>query len=153
MRPTFFARSFGIFVFACSISIFSLRAQDIVLETLGVSSGQAVYLTYVAMGTVVDAYNANAYDTTTATQMLTNYMNMSEAAANQYKKLIEANLLTEEDQSYVVQLSEIYQLLYAEASAFKSYIEGADETYLTIYDARRNEAWTRITGLLGVSRN
>ena len=124
-------------------------AEDTLLETCGVLSAQGIYVTYSAIGSLADGYASGVYDDEIATQMLDEYILMSESVNEQLNLLIRAGILSSEDIGFVVELNNVYQLLIAEAQAFSDYIKTKDQSYVYVYESNRKKAWNKIASLLG----
>ena len=124
-------------------------AQDTLLETCGVLSAQGIYVTYSAIGSLADGYASGVYDDETATQILGEYIIMSESVNEQLNLLIRTGILSSEDVGFVIELNNIYELLIAEAGAFSDFIRTKDESYIYVYDSNRTKAWNKIAELMG----
>ena len=123
--------------------------QDTLLETCGVLSAQGIYVTYSAIGSLADGYASDVYDDEMATQILSEYIVMSESVNEQLNLLIKTGILSSEDVGFVIELNNIYELLIAEAGAFSDFIRTKDESYIYVYDSNRTKAWNKIAELMG----
>lgn len=124
-------------------------AQDTLLETCGVLSAQGIYVTYYAIGSLADGYASGAYDDETATQILNEYIALTQLVNKQLNSLLRSEILSGSDIGAIVDLNNIYELLIAEAGAFSDFIRTKDESYIYVYDSNRTKAWNKIEELMG----
>ena len=126
------------------------KTTETLLETCGVLSTQGVYITYSGIGILADAYVSGVYDDATATEVLTEYIMLSEAVNEQLNTVLKTGILVNEDIDFIIDLNNIYELLISEADAFSKYITTKDESYAHVYDNSRIKAWNEIAKLLGL---
>ncbi len=120
------------------------------LETVGVLSGQGLYLTYTSIGAVMDAWSYEAYTDQEAMDMLSEFAGICESVVDQFDVLLDSDIMNSEDVDYVSELSGAYKLLIKEANAGSDFIETGDEHYLDKFDENRIAAWDKIEELLGL---
>jgi len=82
----------------------TLKGQDLLLETIGALSAQGIYLTYTSIGSASDGHVSGVYTDELTSQLLLEYIYLSEAARDQLSLLMTSGTLDSEDLSYVAQL-------------------------------------------------
>lgn len=150
-------RSFAIlgilitFLFLFRIGVQSHEnSKNILLGTVGGLSAQGVYLTYVSIGTLADGYVYKAFNKKMATSLLGEYIGLAGNSKNLLKKLIDQKIVSGRDINFVKDLIITYDLLIAEANAFRQYVATDDKNQIKIYDSNRKKAWAKISKLLNI---
>src|SRR5438270_11011009 len=80
------------------------------LNTLGFTTGQAVMLTHMVVGTLADAYVGKAYTQDRATTYVSTYINMTTGMKSQLKKLLDARSLSSSDSLFVQNTMDVLDL-------------------------------------------
>lgn len=142
--------------FVCTAGISVVKAEqsehELMLESLGVLSAQGIYLTYTSIGTVVDGYSKKAYEKDFASELVQEFVNLSNVAKEQMNKLLGSKAIQGEDIDYLTKLVATYELLIAEGNAFKNYLKTDEEKHIKIYHEKREKAWKNISELLGLNK-
>lgn len=125
--------------------------KGLMLETIGMLSGQGIYLTYVAIGSMADGYAKKVYKKKQASQLLKVYSNMALKAQKQLLKLKKEKAIKGSNLSSVEQLAETFEVLSDQALAFRDYLETGDSAKVDVYESKRKEAWKQISALLGLN--
>ena len=120
------------------------------LETVGVLSGQGLYLTYTSIGAVMDAWSYDAYTDQEAMDMLYEFVAICETVVDQFDILLDSDIMNAEDVDYVSQLSGAYTLLIKQGEAGIDFIDMGTETYIDKFEENRITAWDKIAYLLGL---
>jgi hypothetical protein len=128
------------------------RAADdtVLLNTLGYTTGQAVLLTHMAVGTLADAFVAKTYKSGEATTFVTTYINITTGMKGQMGKLLDADTLSKEDAKFVKNTVEVLDLVLAESRALKEFVTSGDDADAQAYDKARKKALREIKTLLGM---
>ena len=144
-------------IFLIFLTIFSLNtlsAQNntinTLLATVGVLSGQGVFVTYTSIGALVDGYAGNVYDEDFTSESLSESIYLSEKVNDQLNELLRNADLHSDDIGFFIELNNIYELLISEADAYRKYIMTKDESYLHIYNDSRVRAWNKIALLFEI---
>ncbi len=124
--------------------------QQIMLETIGQLSAQAVYLSYLATGTIADGHAKQIYDNDTAIELLSKIVILAQQTPQQLDKLMASGALGGEDIVYVNDLIQTMHLLAAQAGAYRNYITSRNQAHLQVFSSKRKEAWEKIRILLGI---
>lgn len=125
--------------------------KDVALETLGSSSGLLLYNTYLAIGAVSDAYAGDCYKADLVTQLAQEQVNSSDLLINQYNALLGSGFLSDAtDKTFVTDMVVTFGYLKNQAQYLKAYAESGSASDSEKYEYNRNEAWTRISKLLGL---
>jgi hypothetical protein len=128
------------------------KSSNELLTTLGVTTAQGMYMTYAAIGTLVDAYSKGAYEKDFAIQMITEYVALTNSVSQQLQKLLTTKSLDAADTKFVKEVLLTYTYLENEANAYKSYMETEEYQYVTKYSENREKAWAKISELLGFKK-
>jgi hypothetical protein len=88
-------------VFVAMAPVRAAEDNTVLLNTLGYTTGQAILLTPMAVGTLADAVAGKAYKADQATTFVTTYINVTKGMKDQMKKLIDADTLTKNDSQFV----------------------------------------------------
>lgn len=136
-----------------TLFIFSASAQEDkapALETIGAASGLLLYNTYLAIGTISDAYKGECYDAELASELAREQINSIDFLIKQYKTLLASGFVeSQEDKSYISEMVVTFGYLKNEATHINAYIQSGAESDLEKYEYNRNEAWKKISQLLG----
>lgn len=124
--------------------------EGLLLETIGALSAQGLYLTYTAIGTLADSFQAKAYDAKFTLQILEEYINLTNGAKGQLDKLISENAVEKNDAAYINKLIDTYDLLIDEANAFKNFVNTGVSKDADKFQKKRQAAWKNIADLLGI---
>jgi len=123
---------------------------QVMLETIGAFCAQGLYLTYSAIGTTIDAWSFDTYTDEDAVAMISEYVGMCEAVKEQLEILLDSGVMNTEDDTYVSEVNETFDLLVAQGNAAIDYINTYEESYLDRFEVKRNAAWDMIAYLLGL---
>jgi len=142
-------------IIACSILIpgqsrAQTKGKDVMLHTIGVLSGQGIYLTYTSIGTLVDGHHKKAYKDDFAVKLLDEYNMLSNKTIKQLNKLLSSGILSDADVKFINKLITTYELLTAESNGYKNFILTKQRSHITIYSKNRKAAWKNISELLGI---
>lgn len=135
------------------LAIAPVRAAEddtALLNTLGYTSGQAVLLTHMAVGTLADAFAGKAYKPDQATTFITTYINVTKGMKDQMKKLVDADTLTKNDSQFVQNTIEVLDLVLKEAKDLQAFIESGKKSDAEAYDGSRKKALKAIKTLLSM---
>lgn len=128
----------------------ALSEEEILLETLGATTAQGLFLTHMAIGTLVDGYAAKAYDKEKAIQIMDAYIQISQSTKNGLNKLLTSHPLSDEDTRYLRRIISTYDLLIASAHDVKAFINTGNKSHIEAYTKDRDQAWGQISDLLGL---
>lgn len=142
-------------LFSSLASVDRLRAQSpleqLLLQSVGATSGQALYATYMAVNTLGDAWMAKAYDDNATLQMAGSYEGGIKAMMDNLNGVLENGKgLTPSDQTVVSGMVEGCQLITAQITALKGYVKTGEPAKAAIFETKRKEAQAKIFGLLGI---
>ena len=128
----------------------TLAQEEILLETLGATTAQGLFLTHMAIGTLVDGYAAKAYDKEKAVQIMDAYIQISQSTKDGLNKLLTSHPLSDEDTRYLRRIISTYDLLIASAHDVKAFINTGNKSHIEAYTKDRDQAWGQISDLLGL---
>lgn len=133
-----------------SAPVYGAEDDTAILNTLGYTTGQAVLLTHMAVGTLADAFVAKTYKSGDATNYVTTYIKITEGMKEQMGKLVAAEVLSKNDAQFVRNTMEVLDLVVEEAQALKSFVKSGDDSDAKGYDKARKKALKEIQTLLGM---
>ena len=109
-----------------------------------------MYTSYLAIGAVADGHYFEVYDDQTAAQLMEEIKSIADANSASLQELLGNENLSIEDFNFINEMISTLGLLFKEAESYQNYIETGEERYATVYDNYRNNAWAKITDLLGI---
>ena len=133
-----------------SAPVYGAEDDTAILNTLGYTTGQAVLLTHMAVGTLADAFVAKTYKSGEATNFVTTYIKITEGMKEQMGKLAAAEVLSKNDAQFVRNTIEVLDLVVEEAQALKAFVKSGDDSDAKGYDKARKKALKEIQTLLGM---
>jgi hypothetical protein len=125
-------------------------AQDDLLTSIGALGAGHMYTSYLAIGAVADGHYFEVYDDQTAIQLMQEIKSIADASSASLQELLGNENLAIEDFNFINEMISTLGLLSKEAESFQSYVDTGEERYATVYDNYRNNAWAKITDLLGI---
>jgi hypothetical protein len=125
-------------------------AQDDLLTSIGALGAGYMYTSYLAIGAVADGHYFEVYDDETAVQLMEEVKSIADATSATLQELLGNENLAIEDFNFINEMISTLGLLFKEAESYQNYIDTGEERYATVYDNYRNNAWAKITDLLGI---
>jgi hypothetical protein len=140
----------SLFVFANTPLCRAAEDDTVLLNTFGYTTGQAVLLTHMAVGTLADAFVAKTYKSGEATTFVSTYINITQGMKEQMNKLVDADTLSKNDTQFINNTIEVLDLVLKESKALKAFVSSGDDADATAYDKARKKALKEIKTLLGM---
>jgi hypothetical protein len=125
-------------------------AQDDLLNSIGALGAGYMYTSYLAIGAVADGHYFEVYDNETTMQLLEEIKGIANGTSDSLQQLLGNENLAIEDFNFSNEMIAALGLLYKEAESYQEYVRSGEDRHATIYDNHRNNAWTKITDLLGI---
>jgi ABC-type antimicrobial peptide transport system permease subunit len=125
-------------------------AQDEALSSVGALGAGYMYTTYLSVGAIADGHYYEVYDDETTVQLLEEIKSLADATSESLQELLESDTITIDDFNFINEMITTLGLLYKEAENYQNYVQTGEERYATVYDNYRNNAWAKITDLLGI---
>jgi hypothetical protein len=125
-------------------------AQDEFLTSIGALGAGYMYTSYLAIGAVADGHYFEVYDDETAVQLMEEIKSMANSTSGSLQELLGSDTITLDDFNFINEMIATLGLLSKEAESYQNYIQTGEERYATVYDNYRNNAWAKITDLLGI---
>ena len=125
-------------------------AQEEALSSVGALGAGYMYTTYLSVGAIADGHYYEVYDDETTVQLLEEIKSLADATSASLQELIHSDILNADDFTYINEIINTLGLLYREAESYQNYVETGEERQATLYDNYRNNAWAKITDLLGI---
>jgi hypothetical protein len=125
-------------------------AQDEALNSIGALGAGYMYTSYLAIGAIADSHYYEVYDDDTTVQLMEEIKSIADATSESLEKLLGSESLTIDDFNFINEMIATLGLLSKEAESFQSYVQTGETRYATVYDNYRNNAWAKITDLLGI---
>jgi hypothetical protein len=136
---------------AFALSAQSSDKENTFLETLGAASGIMIYNTYVAIGSIADGYEYEAYDSAEVKVFMDEQAGAMQNMATQYQALLDSGYLeAQEDQEFVSELIVTCRLLSDQAGALTQYALTQSDDVAQAFQDYRSEAWQKIAYLLDI---
>lgn len=123
---------------------------DAALYAVGSLSASNLYLSYLVLGTVADAYSQAIYDEEVAASLTNEAMYMNTNAQKALEQLLRDGRLADEDSRAVQRIARVYTTLTREAESLILFITNKEDTGED-FQRYRQEAWQQISELLGLS--
>ena len=125
-------------------------AQDDLLNSIGALGAGYMYTSYLAIGAVADGHYFEVYDDETALQLMDEVKSIADGTSDSLRQLLENEDLAIEDFNFINEMIATLGLLYKEAESYQQYVQTGEDRHATLYDNYRNNAWAKITDLLGI---
>ena len=125
-------------------------AQDEALSSVGALGAGYMYTTYLSIGAIADGHYYEVYDDETTVQLMEEIKSLADATTDTLQELLGSEVLTTDDFNFINEMITTLGLLFKEAESYQSYIETGEDRFATVYDNYRNNAWAKITDLLGI---
>lgn len=124
--------------------------KDKALETIGAVSAMMVYNTYVAIGSVSDAYEDKVYEAAYVAEIMTEQVNSMDAMVNTYNQLLASGFITDPlDKDFINDLVTTCGYLKNQAQSMKDYSVTGAQSDSDRFQRYRNDAWSKISIMLG----
>ena len=143
-------RTIGIAVLLVLIVSAGAFAQVDLLNSIGALGAGYMYTSYLAIGAVADGHYFEVYDNETTLQLMDEIKGIADGTSDSLRQLLENENLAIEDFNFINEMIATLGLLYKEAESYQEYVQTGGEREATIYDNYRNNAWAKITDLLGI---
>ena len=125
-------------------------AQDEFLTSIGALGAGYMYTSYLAIGAVADGHYFEVYDDETALQLMEEIKSIADSTSISLQELLGNDSITIEDFNFINEMIATLGLLSKEAESYQSYVQTGEDRYATVFDNYRNNAWAKITDLLGI---
>lgn len=137
----------GLFLFIAPVS-----ASELQLQTIGAAGGSNLFLTYMSIGVIADAYQKDTYTAEKAAKYVNSITAQAKVVSRYLDKLLASGELSENDSRYVTRMNQAYSLLVKEGDAFVAYVKTRDRKHIKQFHSYRKEAWSMISALLGIGK-
>lgn len=127
------------------------KKHDMIMESLGASSGSNLYLTFMMIGLLGDSYQKNMMDGENVIQNTKVVIAQSNVVRQYFEKMLEKKMFNTSDEPFARKIIYSYSLLQKEGNALIQYIETKDKKYVEEYHKNRELAKEQISQLLGLS--
>ena len=125
-------------------------SQDDLLNSIGALGAGYMYTSYLAIGAVADGHYFEVYDDETTLQLMDEVKGIANGTSDSLRKLLENENLAIDDFNFINEIIATLGLLYKEAESYQQYVQTGEDRHATLYDNYRNNAWAKITDLLGI---
>jgi len=140
-------------VFVLSFGINLFPDNDLKLETIGATAASTLYLSYMAIGVVADAYQNKAYNKNTASGFVREAVAIMGVCKNYMNRLSTEGGLSNNDIATAKKMIETFDLLINEGQSFINYVETNDSKHVKAFHDYRNKAWKNISEILGLNNS
>ena len=148
MRKLFFTFS----ILLMSVSSIKAQCSSEVLTSFGGLSTIAIYNTYLSIGAVADGYSSGQYDAEYVQTLMNEQISMADTIIGMFDNALADNSAAsfdENDRYFVGELKVVFGFLKEEAAGLRDYTINEDEVSHAKFSDNRNNAWDKISELLG----
>lgn len=137
----------------CSIA--PVRAQDPKAPnpwavTLGATSAQATFCTYMAIAELADLAGAKAYEKDKCIELAAMYAKLTENAKESLTDLLDSGKVNQSDEESLRQIVVINDLLGKTAQGIIAYLKDPSEETEAAYQKARQKSWKALSRFLGI---
>ncbi len=125
-------------------------AQEVALKSIGALGAGYMYTAYLSIGAIADGHYYEVYDDETAIQIMEEIKNLADGTTDSLQELLGSDTLSVEDFNYINEIISVFGLLYKEAESYQGFVQTGEQKQANLYDNYRNNAWSKITVLLGI---
>lgn len=136
---------FLIFLFFSMNIIYS--NNDIVIKTIGVLSSANVYTTYISIGVLADSYFNKVYSKEDTINICLGLKELCISSRDYIKKMIDSNMLIENDYEYGVKLIIIYNLFISQIDVLIEYINDPRDINFELFNKYKSKVIEKIENL------
>lgn len=127
------------------------KGKDTALKSVGAFSAIVLYNTYLAIGSIADAYEYGAYETEYVEELMQEQVATMDNLSETCDELLASGFLTDEaDVHFVEEIQYALSLLKEQASALDYYLKADSEEAGSAFQEARSSAWEKISELLGI---
>ena len=123
-------------------------ADEDYLFVIGGVESSNLYMTFLSLGILGDAYENGVYDDDTAMQIATEIQGLAKNIRVTVNKLIENNLADGDDRVLVLEMIAAQDLLEKQAAELVKYIGNREAP--NDFQFYRGQAWEKISKILGI---
>lgn len=127
----------------------SAMASDLQLQAIGASTASNLYLSYLSIGVIADSFTKNVYSKDQTTSFVSSVVAQAGVQKDYLQKMIDGGDIPEGEMEFVRKLMKCFQLIMDEGNSLMEYVRTGNNDSLTKYDAKRKEAWTLISEIMG----
>ncbi len=132
----------------------NVRAQtsnELLLETLGATSAGFIYNTYLAIGSIGDAYENGNTSAEDVKALMEEQVGLLRNLEESYSNLLSSGEITNQsDKDYIIELRETFSTLRMQADALITYAMEGGVPNADRFQEHRNKAWSLISDLMGL---
>ena len=142
-------KSLVVFVVLLSLSLApSAAANEDYLYVVGAVEGSNLYMTFVALGVLGDAFENGVYETATAKDIALEIGGITKNIKESLDKLIVKDLAVGDDRQTILDMIAAEEFLEKQAAELIKYIE--DPKVPNDFQYYRGQAWEKISKILGI---
>lgn len=130
------------------LSTLPAQEEDPALYAVGALAASNLYNTYFLLGTLADGYASDAYPVSFARDLTRDVIGLSETAVEVLRELMSSEEVVSADRQLVQQMIAAHTSLINQAWGLINYIDDSSQT--EDWFAYKEEAWLRITAILGI---
>ena len=125
--------------------------EDKLLGMMGSFSAGFLYNTYGLIGSIADGYGHDAYNTTTATDLLTAQKKLADNMISLFEKTINENAFKDQkDKDYLTSCVAIIKGFKTQIDLLLKIVKNNSQNNLDNYDVQRTKNWKDISKLMGI---
>lgn len=137
-------------ILATAFPIYAHADKTTTLSAIGTLSASDVYVKYIAIGALGDAYNGGVYKEALLQQTAIQLSNLCDVTKESFVQMKQNGTLTGEDVRYAIKMIETYGYLKSQSDALLQYSKTSDVKDANNYETYRKLAWENIKQLLNL---
>lgn len=139
----------GLLLCGSAKSAWAQPEDDGRLTAVGGLSAGYMYTSYVAIGSIADAFGGDVYEPKQVQDLMEGMVGMMDNIKKQVLK-VQEHCDDEEDKQYLEDTLDVFTLLQEEARQLSKFSASRDVADYRAYERARTKAWAKIQKLLGL---
>ena len=131
----------------------SAVASDLQLQAIGASTASNLYLSYLSIGVIADAYTKKVYTKEQSISFVSSVIAQAGVQSDYLRKMIDGGDIPEGEQEFVGKMITCFGLIMDEGNNLIDYVKTGKNESLAAYDGKRKEAWALISEIMGLPGN
>lgn len=137
--------------FSIAVNAQTSERENALLECIGGVSANAIYNTYLVIGSVADQVAGKCIENATAKQLMEEQQSLLDAQNGLLQALLDKKALSSaDDKLYVEDIVALNKNLKKQAGLLVTFIETGTAASGTAFDEQRKKNWKEIARLLGL---
>ncbi len=131
-----------------SMGIYAQDNSELYLNSIGIFSGQSIYLICTSLSTLADRDHDNDLEANDALKEVDIYIRFTRQSSEELNKLLKQKAIAKDNIVLVNDMIDCFSLLETEARSLESYMNKSDRKNLDDFEKNKAAAWEKISKLL-----